>query len=425
MRFCPFTKGRGGDRIQADSEMRDMDKTLRRINIQYAMVQGFYWIGYCGIFTYTAVYLQSRGYSNAQLGLVMASGCVMGFLLPQLLANWIDRVEQITVFRCLWALLLAETGLVLTLRSLPGHSLTVSVLYSVLLGLEVTINPMNTQMSTDLEHRFGRINYGMARGTGSVAFTPVTMMMGRLIEKHGTGLLPNVDLICIGIQALVLLSVCLSMRRAGPGENGTAVVRKKEGSTAIRFVQENRRFFVLMLGTMLLFFAHNLVNNYMINVVRHAGGDTSDMGLLSGFTAFMEMPMMFLYDWLTRRVRCSSTVRFASVVFAIKAAAIALARSMTALFAASVLQMFSFAMLTPAMVRYVNLYIPEKDSAKGQAISFGMVTLGNVFASLLGGVLFDHFTVPQTMMTGAASALLGAVICQIFTERGAPQVQNT
>ena len=402
-----------------------MDKTLRRINIQYAMVQGFYWIGYCGIFTYTAVYLQSRGYSNAQLGLVMASGCVMGFLLPQLLANWIDRVEQITVFRCLWALLLAETGLVLTLRSLPGHSLTVSVLYSVLLGLEVTINPMNTQMSTDLEHRFGRINYGMARGTGSVAFTPVTMMMGRLIEKHGTGLLPNVDLICIGIQALVLLSVCLSMRRAGPGENGTAVVRKKEGSTAIRFVQENRRFFVLMLGTMLLFFAHNLVNNYMINVVRHAGGDTSDMGLLSGFTAFMEMPMMFLYDWLTRRVRCSSTVRFASVVFAIKAAAIALARSMTALFAASVLQMFSFAMLTPAMVRYVNLYIPEKDSAKGQAISFGMVTLGNVFASLLGGVLFDHFTVPQTMMTGAASALLGAVICQIFTERGAPQVQNT
>ena len=402
-----------------------MDKTLRRINIQYAMVQGFYWIGYCGIFTYTAVYLQSRGYSNAQLGLVMASGCVMGFLLPQLLANWIDRVEQITVFRCLWALLLAETGLVLTLRSLPGHSLTVSVLYSVLLGLEVTINPMNTQMSTDLEHRFGRINYGMARGTGSVAFTPVTMMMGRLIEKHGTGLLPNVDLICIGIQALVLLSVCLSMRRAGPGENGTAVVRKKEGSTAIRFVQENRRFFVLMLGTMLLFFAHNLVNNYMINVVRHAGGDTSDMGLLSGFTAFMEMPMMFLYDWLTRRVRCSSTVRVASVVFAIKAAAIALARSMTALFAASVLQMFSFAMLTPAMVRYVNLYIPEKDSAKGQAISFGMVTLGNVFASLLGGVLFDHFTVPQTMMTGAASALLGAVICQIFTERGAPQVQNT
>ena len=258
-----------------------------------------------------------------------------------------------------------------------------------------------------------------------MAFTPVTMMMGRLIEKHGTGLLPNVDLICIGIQALVLLSVCLSMRRAGPGENGTAVVRKKEGSTAIRFVQENRRFFVLMLGTMLLFFAHNLVNNYMINVVRHAGGDTSDMGLLSGFTAFMEMPMMFLYDWLTRRVRCSSTVRFASVVFAIKAAAIALARSMTALFAASVLQMFSFAMLTPAMVRYVNLYIPEKDSAKGQAISFGMVTLGNVFASLLGGVLFDHFTVPQTMMTGAASALLGAVICQIFTERGAPQVQNT
>ena len=398
-----------------------MDKTLRRINFQYAMVQGFYWIGYCGIFTYTAVYLQSRGYTNARLGLVIATGCVLGFLLPQLLANWIDRVERITVFRCLWALLLAETVLVLILRSLPGHSLAVSVLYSLLLALEVTINPMNTQMSADLEHRFGRINYGMARGTGSVAFTPVSMMMGRLIEKYGTGLLPNVDLLCIAIQALVLLSVCLSMRRAGAGAGAAEAARKKEGSTTLRFVQENRRFFVLMLGVMMLFFAHNLVNNYMINVVRHAGGDPSDMGLLSGFTAFMEMPMMFLYDRLTRRVRCSSTVRFASVMFTIKATVVALAGSMTTLFAASLLQTFSFAMLTPAMVRYVNLYIPEKDSAKGQAISFGMVTLGNVFSSLLGGVLFDHFTVPQTMMTGAVSSLLGAVICHIFTERGAPQ----
>ena len=402
-----------------------MNNALRRINIQYALVQGFYWVGYCGIFTYTAVYLQSRGYSNAQLGLVMACGCVMGFLLPQVLANWIDRVEKITVFRCLWALLLAETVLVLLVRSLPGHSHTVSVLYSLLLGLEVTINPMNTQMSADLEHRFGRINYGMARGTGSLAFTPVSMMMGRLIEAHGTGLLPNVDLLCIGIQAVVLLSVCLTLRHAGPGSGDRVTTRRKEGSSTLRFIRDNRRFFVLMLGTMLLFFAHNLVNNYMINVVRHAGGDTSDMGLLSGFTAFMEIPMMFLYDWLTRRVRCSSTVRFASVMFVIKATVVALARSMPALFGASLLQTFSFAMLTPAMVRYVNLYIPEKDAAKGQAISFGMVTLGNVFSSLLGGVLFDHFTVPQTMMAGAVSALVGAVICNLFTERGAPPMHSS
>ena len=178
----------------------------------------------------------------------------------------------------------------------------------------------------------------------------------------------------------------------------------------------------MLAGVALLFFTHNLVNNYLINVVRNVHGDTSDMGLISGFTAVMEIPMMFLYDRLLRRFSCASTVRFASSMFVLKALAIALAPSMGGLYAANVLQLVSFAMITPAMVQYVILNIDPKDSAKGQALAFGMVTLGNILSSAIGGPLYDALPVRSVLLVGTAAALAGAAFCHVFSRPAAHAV---
>ena len=79
--------------------MQDKHRLLRIVNIEYALIQGLYWIGFCGIVSYAAVYLQASGYSNTQLGRILAAGYILGFLFPQMLANLIDRYEKITVYR--------------------------------------------------------------------------------------------------------------------------------------------------------------------------------------------------------------------------------------------------------------------------------------------------------------------------------------
>ena len=103
--------------------------------------------------------------------------------------------------------------------------------------------------------------------------------------------------------------------------------------------------------------------------------------------------------------------------FALKALAIALAGSMTGLYAAHLLQIFSFALFTPTMVRYVNLHISGADSAKGQSLAYSMSTLGSVFASFLGGLLFDSISIPAVLFIGAAVSVLGALLCQFCIEK--------
>ena len=392
---------------------------LRIVNGEYALIQGLYWAGFCGIVSYASVYLQDRGYSNTRLGQILAIGYILGFLIPQVLASWIDRSEKITVYRCQWALLFSQVLIVLALRQLPGSGAVVSVLSIFLIGTEITLNPMNTEISADLELRLGHINYGAARGTGSVAFAPVSVLIGKLLEGVGTQVLDEIFFTFILLQAAALLLLCLSIR--GSVSSGESDYRSRSSSSSfLEFFQENRRFFGLLAGVSLLFFTHNLVNNYLINVVRSVNGDTSDMGLLSGFTAFMEIPMMFLYDRLLRRFSCEATVRFASSVFVLKALAIALAPGMGGLYCANTLQLLSFAMITPAMVEYVNRNIDHKDSAKGQALAFGMVTLGNILSSAIGGPLYDAFPVRIVLLIGSVVALGGAVLCHAFSREHAP-----
>lgn len=386
---------------------------LRLVNIEYSAMQAFYWASFCSIISFAAVYLQARGYSNTTLGQVLAVGYVLGFLLPQVLAGWIDRSKKITVYHCQWALFLFQVFLVLILRQLPGNGLSVSVLCCLMIGIEIAINPLNTEISAELDLSLGHINYGVARGMGSLAFAPVAVLIGRLLEDRGMQVLPWINLLCIALQALALLSLCLTIRGA-EAVSGNRITRSQQASSFVDFFLENRRFFGLLAGAVLLFFTHNLINNYLINIVRNVGGDTSDMGTISGFTAAMEIPMMLFYDRLLRRFSCAFTVRFSSVMFAAKALAITCAVSIRGLLAANILQIVSFAMITPAMVRYVILTIDPKDSAKGQALSYGTVTLGSIFASLFGGMLYDTFTVRETLLVGVASAALGAVLCNIF-----------
>ena len=51
-----------------------MQKVQQRINIEYALVQAFFWMGFCVAIKNAAVYLQFMGFSNTQLGIIVALG---------------------------------------------------------------------------------------------------------------------------------------------------------------------------------------------------------------------------------------------------------------------------------------------------------------------------------------------------------------
>ena len=157
------------------------------------------------------------------------------------------------------------------------------------------------------------------------------------------------------------------------------------------FIRDNRVFFVMLVGTALLFFAHNNITGFLINVVRNAGGDTKTAGFLNSFMAVMELPFMFFYTKLFGKMDQKKVLASSFIFFSIKELCFALAGSLTGLYLSFLFQGPSFALYSAAIVPYVEMMIGHQDAGKAQSLAYTMTTLGSVLSSIFAGRLYDTF----------------------------------
>jgi hypothetical protein len=80
-----------------------MENQQRKINVEYALMQSAYWMAYCMVLTFAAVFLQARGYSGTDIGVILAASNIMALVLQPLVADLADRSKKISVVHILWA----------------------------------------------------------------------------------------------------------------------------------------------------------------------------------------------------------------------------------------------------------------------------------------------------------------------------------
>ena len=72
-----------------------MKKKLSPVTFHYTLITGGFWMAFCVVTAYAAVYLQGIGCSNQELGVILALGNVGGAVLSPTLGALIDRNRRI------------------------------------------------------------------------------------------------------------------------------------------------------------------------------------------------------------------------------------------------------------------------------------------------------------------------------------------
>lgn len=175
---------------------------------------------------------------------------------------------------------------------------------------------------------------------------------------------------------------------------------------------------MLLGGVALLFAFHNIINNYLYQIMQPLGGTAADMGTSLSIAAACELPTMFLFSWLLKHFKCKSLIRTAALFFTLKAVLILTAGQIWMINLAQVLQMFAFALHTAASVYYTNQIIPKKDQVKGQALMTTANTVGGVLGSLLGGQLLNYLSVSSMLLIGTVISAAGTIIVFLSAEDG-------
>lgn len=78
-----------------------MNLSNKKLNIDYALVQMSYWVTSAVLFCFTTVFLQFRGYSNYEIGIVFAVGNIIGFIAQPFIAGLIDKSRKRILLRCI------------------------------------------------------------------------------------------------------------------------------------------------------------------------------------------------------------------------------------------------------------------------------------------------------------------------------------
>ena len=307
-------------------------------------------------------------------------------------------------------LLAIQAVLLVVLRVHPRHDLLTAACYVLYMTAMMPVNAMNLDLCVRLERAKASLNFGLARSMGSFSFVILSTLLGVITARWGYLTLPLAGLAVVVLQFFGNRIIDRDLREAEAALPPEETAAAEKSSSLPVFIRENRMFCLMLFGTIILFIAHSMDGNFLINEIRALGGDNAILGYVAAFTAIVEVPIMMFASKLPKKWSTVQYIRLSFVFFVLKILAYALAPTIPLFFAARILQAPSYALYTVLIVGYADRQVARKDSAKAQSLAFSTTTIGSVLASLIGGAMFDAVGVKTTMLTAVAIAAVGAVI---------------
>lgn len=386
-------------------------KTLQ-INMKYAAIQGFYWMMFCSVIGYLSTYLLHNNFNNSQIGAILAISNIIAVILQPVIADFIDKQKKISILTILCCLLALILVLSIILTFIGNHFILLCFMITPIITVITALHPLVNSLSFLYERDGVMVNFGLARGIGSISYAVVSILIGNFIELFSPTIIPIFYVITI---LGILIFVCTYRLPKGNKDVAVHIINQVENPTQNKtsiaiFIKKYKKFMVMLCGVVFILFDHSLINNFFAQVVYDIGGNNAQMGRAISLSAAVELPMMLSFHKLKDKINCGTLLKLSAVFFTMKHFLTYLADSISLLYVAQLFQMVSFGLFLPAAVYYVKQIMEEQDSIKGQAFVTIAITLGAVFASLVGGRILDLYGASTMLLIGAISSFVGSII---------------
>ena len=385
----------------------------RLLNFAYGGVQGFYWMYFASIMNFASVFLLERGYSNSQIGFILAFSSILAVLFQPILADIADRSKKlslISVTGVIGFVLIVSTS---SLFFVSHYSLILTAVFILTVALMISLQPIINSIAFHFSKAGSYINFGASRSVGSVAFALLSFVLGFLVIKYGALSIPLAGLITLSLL-LASLFVTNKLFKKNltihiPDLSSSKNSDDQKHIGLFQFIKRHKVFVILSFGIMLVYFQNAVINNFLFQILRNIGGNSSQMGKLFAFTAILELPGLFFFNKLRAKFSCQTMLKLSSLAFVVKVFLTYLATSVGFLYLAFLFQLISFPLFLSSAVHLADEVMETGESVKGQALVAGMMTLSGVFASLLGGAILDFGGASQLLFISTLLTIIGTI----------------
>lgn len=368
-----------------------MNKT-REIQVKGLLVQALFWASYCAYSSFIVNMLTDYGYPSATATGMMTATSVLSFI-----------AQPVSGYICDNFISHKRVYIALTICALPTMVLLSHCLFSPVLtmALMLLFTVFMVQMPglldawvIGLTNLYPGVNYGLCRGSSSLLFAIAAQAMGWVTAQFGHG-----ARMWLG-AALGLLSVIVAFtlkelptRRQAETAAGEANSRNPHGLSTgetVKILVRNKCYLLLLAMNFLLFLGYSCVSSFIPVLTEQLGGGSGEVGTVFALNALAEVPAMFLMSAVLRKVPAKKVILFAAVFFVLRLGLTALSANFTMMLLVQLLQGFSFAVIWPASMGYLNQIV--EDGVRSTAImTYSSVTLGvsAIFGNLFGTLILS------------------------------------
>ena len=402
-----------------------MKKDKGLYTVRYALINILYFVCFCTIHAFAAVFLLDKGFSNTEVGVLLAIANVVSAIAQPFIAGLIDKPGFFTnrnvIMGCSGIIIIGS----LILMAVNDIRVIIFIIFALIYMIQFAYQPVLTALVFEYQEAGCNIFYGLARGLGSAGFAIASAFMGGIVERNGVNVLLYGNIITMVLLILITFFFkkpegALSESKAevsglsqdeglNSGEEGKKTENEAHNNI-FEFIKVYPSFFVLLLSVVLLFFGHNMLNDYLIQIIRNVGGAETELGYATFLAAILELPAMATISLIIKKVSSNKLLAMAGIFFTVKVLIMVFAGNMFMVYLSQAFQMLAYAVFIPASAYYVNENMQKYDQVKGQAFITSCFTLAGVFSSLVCGVVLDHMGVKAMLLIGLAVSVIGTLI---------------
>lgn len=393
--------------------------------LRYCANQGAFWMSYSAVFAFASVFLLARGFSNHEIGIVVAAGSALSAILQPGFGAYADSRRKCILHRLIIIVSLIMIVLAGLLLAVSKSFWIIALLYGLLVAFLQVNTPLTYSLGMFFINKGVPVNFGIARGFGSLAYAVLSTVLGRLVEKYSADMI----MYAVILVYILLITATATFHFKGVDElnpqAGTDEDKAGSGRHRLGLLKKHPRFTVVLLGSVCLFVSHNIISNYIYQIVGYHGYSSAEMGMAISIAAVLEIPMLSAFNMINRRFTSGTLLKICGAFFALRSLILLLAGNLTMIYLAQLAQPFGYGLYVGASVYYVNHTIEEEHRVEGQSYMTLTCAVGAVLGSLIGGWLLDLISVPGMLIFGTSVAAVGTLIINIAGEKGSCQSRET
>lgn len=379
---------------------------MNRLQMKYNFAHILYWILCCSESGFTAIFLKSKGMTNTQIGLVTGMGCIITIFLSPMVTSIVNNNPKITVKKLFTVFFGFLSIIFLSVAFINLPTVVIMTLYMCILSTFLSTVPFLSMIAMNYLHEGKQINFGLARGMGSVSYAVAAVILGECVNLFSA----NILAIVFVVGAVLFLFVLYSLPDSRVQTKKPPRMTEKK-TNFIVFIKKYHILFCILLGFAFAFAASSSISTYLINVIENLGGDTSVYGITIFLMAASEMPAMAVVPRLIRRYHPMNLVIFAGCCYVVRNFLICLAPNLIFVFIGMLFQSVTYGVLTSLLTYYVSDVTEKEDETMGQTF-IGVMTsgFGATIGNFFGGFIQDALGLPAMLTMACILTALGSCI---------------